>query len=67
MQERIRLLENQSDSSDRALYLEGALWVIEKILKELDHNDEDMRQFENQFRQKIQSNISNDEWLRSFK
>jgi hypothetical protein len=39
------------------LYLEGALWIIEKILKEMDVNEEDLRAYENQFRAKIENNL----------
>lgn len=45
LQERVRLLETETSSSDRALYLEGALWIIEKVLGELNDNDEDLREF----------------------
>ena len=45
LQERIRLLETETSSSDRTLYLQGALWIIEKILAEMETNDQDLREF----------------------
>ena len=33
--------------------MEGALWAIEKTLKELEVNEEDMRDFETEFRNRI--------------
>lgn len=32
LQERIRLIETESGTCDKALYLEGALWIIDKVL-----------------------------------
>ena len=35
LQERIKLIEMETATSDKTLYLEGALWIIDKIINEL--------------------------------
>jgi len=35
LQERIRLMETENNNYDKVLYLEGALWIIDKILEEI--------------------------------
>lgn len=32
LQDRIRLMETENNNYDKILYLEGALWIIDKIL-----------------------------------
>lgn len=45
LMERIKLLESETSSYDKSLYMEGVLWIIDKILKELDTNGDDIREF----------------------
>ena len=36
-------METETSSYDKTLYLEGALWIIDKVLTELSINEEDLR------------------------
>ncbi len=65
--ERIKLLESETSSYDKSLYMEGVLWIIDKILEELDTNGEDIREFEDKFRGKMSSATSTEDWIRLFK
>jgi len=47
--------------------MEGILWIIDKILEELDMSGEDVRDFEDKFRAKMDSAISTEDWIRLFK
>ena len=47
--------------------MEGALWIIDKVLSELETNDEDLRQFEIRFRDRMEENMSQEDWIRSYK
>lgn len=45
LQERIKLMETENNNYDKVLYLEGALWIIDKILEEIERNNEDILEF----------------------
>jgi hypothetical protein len=47
--------------------MEGILWIIDKILEELDSNGDDMREFEDKFRARIDTASSTEDWVRLFK
>ncbi len=53
LMERIKLLESETSSYDKSLYMEGVLWIIDKMLEELDTNGDDIREFEDKFRGKM--------------
>lgn len=42
LQDRIKLMETENNNYDKVLYLEGALWIIDKILDEIEQNSEDI-------------------------
>jgi hypothetical protein len=47
--------------------MEGVLWIIDKVLEELDVNGEDIREFEDRFRGKMSEAHGTEEWIRLFK
>lgn len=42
LQDRIKLMETENNNYDKVLYLQGALWIIDKILDEIEQNNEDI-------------------------
>lgn len=47
--------------------MEGILWIIDKVLEQLDENNDSIREFENKFRAKIESATSTEDWIKLFK
>jgi hypothetical protein len=43
-------METENNNYDKVLYLEGALWIIDKIMDEIEQNNEDIHEFESKFR-----------------
>ena len=39
LQDRIKLMETENNNYDKILYLEGALWIIDKILDDIEQNN----------------------------
>ena len=52
------MIEINTAAYDKTLYLEGALWIIDKILRELEVKEGDVKDFAHTFRQKIEGNLS---------
>lgn len=47
--------------------MEGVLWIIDKVLEELDTNGDDIREFEDRFRSKMGEAHGTEDWIRLFK
>ena len=60
-------MENENSGYDRMLYLEGTLWIIDKVLLELEANSEQFLMFEKNFRDRINDNVNEGNWMDSFK
>lgn len=60
-------METENNNYDKILYLEGALWIIDKILDDIQQNNEDIHEFQNKFRENCQTFTTNEAWLTAFK
>ena len=60
-------METENNNYDKVLYLEGALWIIDKILDEIEQNGQDIHEFEVKFRENCQNLTTNEAWLGAFK
>lgn len=63
----MRLFETENGFHDKSLYCEGALWAIDRLLREVEDHEGSLKQFEAHFRDRIEDLIEPEDWLRSYK
>jgi hypothetical protein len=61
LHERVKLIESESTNYDKVIYMEGALWMLAKVVGELEMTRESLNDFQEQFSETLGSIISSQE------